>query len=76
MSSALPYTYASLYLSLISIKHYRFSINKKCIAVYAITTKAAPNTASPIVSFQKARLSNPKALRIDAPGTSISRPYR
>ena len=31
--------------------------------------------ANPITSRHMARVSKPKALKIDAPGTSISRPY-
>jgi hypothetical protein len=59
----------------ISVLHYLFSTSKKCIAPYAMITKAPENTARPITSFQKARLSKPNALRMEAPGTSISRPY-
>lgn len=32
-------------------------------------------TPSPITSLHSACVSNPNALRIDAPGTSMSRPY-
>src|SRR5947209_18373866 len=59
----------------ISILHYLFSTSKKCIAPYAMIMKEPENTARPITSFQKARLSKPNALRMEAPGTSISRPY-
>jgi hypothetical protein len=59
----------------ISILHYLFSTSKKCIAPYAMIMKAPENTARPITSFQKAKLSKPNALRMEAPGTSISRPY-
>src|SRR5271155_4635865 len=59
----------------ISILHYLFSTSKKCIAPYAMIMKAPENTARPITSVQKARLSKPNALRMEAPGTSISRPY-
>src|SRR5271156_6362703 len=58
-----------------SILHYLFSTSKKCLAPYAIIMKAPENTARPITSVQKARLSKPNALRMEAPGTSISRPY-
>jgi hypothetical protein len=59
----------------ISILYYLFSTSKKCIAPYAMIMKAPENTARPITSVQKARLSKPNALRMEAPGTSISRPY-
>jgi hypothetical protein len=59
----------------ISVPDYRFSTSKKCIAPYAMIMKAPENTARPITSLQKARLSKPNALRMEAPGTSISRPY-
>jgi len=54
---------------------YLFSTSRKCIAPYAMIMKAPENTARPITSVQKARLSKPKALRMEAPGTSMSRPY-
>ena len=54
---------------------HRFSTNSTCIAAYAITTNAPEITASPITSVHSAAVSNPNALRMDAPGTSISRPY-
>ena len=53
---------------------YLFSTSKKCIHMYAIMTNTAPKTARPMTSFQSARLSKPNALKMLAPGTSISRP--
>ena len=59
----------------VNILSHLFSTSKKCIAPYAIIMKAPENMARPITSFHIAKLSKPNALRIEAPGTSISRPY-
>jgi hypothetical protein len=53
---------------------YLFSTKKKCMAPKAMIIKTPENTASPMTSLQSARVSNPNALRIEAPGTSISSP--
>ena len=54
---------------------HRFSINKICIAAYAMTMKALEKMARPMTSVQMASASKPKAERMEAPGTSMSRPY-
>lgn len=57
-----------------NLDYYRFSTNRKCIAAYAKTMKTAAKTPSPVMSPQKANESNPKVLRMVAPGTSMSNP--
>ena len=56
-------------------RHHLFSTSKRCIAAYAMTMNPAEKTPSPMTSLHSARLSNPNADKIDAPGTSMSRPY-
>lgn len=45
------------------------------MAAYAMTINAAEMIANPITSFHMASVSKPNALRMEAPGTSMSRPY-
>lgn len=54
--------------------HYLLSTNSTCIAAYANTINTPEKMANPTASFQKANTSNPKVLRIVAPGTSMSNP--
>lgn len=53
---------------------YLLSTRSTCIAPYANTMNKPENMASPTASFQNANESNPKVLRMVAPGTSISNP--
>lgn len=52
-----------------------FSTSRKCIATYAMTMNTPEIMPSPITSDHRASVSKPKALKIEAPGTSMSRPY-
>lgn len=54
---------------------YRLSTNKKCIATYAKKIKEPATIAKLIASGQNAWVSNPKLLRITAPGTVMSSLY-
>lgn len=56
-------------------RYHRFSTSKICIAPYATMINTPEITPSPITSIQRACVLNPNALRIDAPGTSMSKPY-
>lgn len=54
---------------------YRFSTNKKCIAIYPNTRNTPQKTPKPNTSSHMASTLNPKLDKIAEPGTSMSRPY-
>ena len=57
------------------IPNYLFSIRSTCIAIYAKIRTTPQITPNPITSGHKAWVLKPKAVRMLAPGTSISMPY-